>query len=313
MTLSSRRSHRASLARSYGLAAFLLAAVSLFVGAAAPAAGQSPIAARADPALMEISDADTTIYLFGTIHLLPEGLVWFDGPVRDAFNRSEDIFLEALLPDDPAALAPLIRNLAVDPAGRTISSRLSRRQRKAVEQGLGALDIPLAAIDPLEPWYAGLQVASSVAAAAGFSSASGVEAVLEREAQATGKNLQALESAEQQLRILDSTPETEQVAGLVRMLADPERAKQDLLALLASWAQGDLSKAAALLNAELASSPETARLLLADRNRRWADLLVARMARPGYVFVAVGAGHLAGSDSLAAMLEERGHRVTRRR
>jgi hypothetical protein len=57
--------------------------------------------------------------------------------------------------------------------------------------------------------------------------------------------------------------------------------------------------------------PRLAAALLHPRNRAWADWIAARLATPGRVFVAVGAGHLAGPHSVQAMLAERGLTVTR--
>ena len=51
--------------------------------------------------------------------------------------------------------------------------------------------------------------------------------------------------------------------------------------------------------------------LVARRNTRWADWVEARMAQPGTVFVAVGAGHLAGKGSVQALLGEKGLTVER--
>ena len=55
-----------------------------------------------------------------------------------------------------------------------------------------------------------------------------------------------------------------------------------------------------------AASPDTYRMMFTERNDRWADWIRARMRSPGTVFVAVGAGHLAGPDSLLVRLAERG-------
>jgi uncharacterized protein YbaP (TraB family) len=65
------------------------------------------------------------------------------------------------------------------------------------------------------------------------------------------------------------------------------------------------------MNEEMKDTPETARILLTERNVRWAKDLKARMDRPGVVFVAVGAGHLAGDRNVRELLEREGLRVER--
>src|SRR3546814_19941607 len=77
------------------------------------------------------------------------------------------------------------------------------------------------------------------------------------------------------------------------------------------WAKGDPDGLAIAMNESLAATPELAKTLLWDRNARWADQLKARMDEPGTVFVAVGAGHLAGERSVQDYLKARGLTVER--
>src|SRR5262245_24863083 len=73
-------------------------------GAAAPVPMiPAPSVVRATPAMWEIRDADTTIYLFGTFHSLDQRTVWFDKKVRDAFDASNELMLETVVPADMTA------------------------------------------------------------------------------------------------------------------------------------------------------------------------------------------------------------------
>ena len=74
----------------------------------------------------------------------------------------------------------------------------------------------------------------------------------------------------------------------------------------AAWRRGDQSVFVGMLQQLKQASPDTYRMLFTERNARWADWVAARMQTPGTVFVAVGAGHLAGADSLLVRLAERG-------
>ncbi|MCX7676523.1 MAG: TraB/GumN family protein, partial [Alteraurantiacibacter sp.] len=51
--------------------------------------------------------------------------------------------------------------------------------------------------------------------------------------------------------------------------------------------------------------------LLIQRNANWVRWIERRLEQPGTVFVAVGAGHLAGPGSVQDQLQERGHVVSR--
>ena len=73
-----------------------------------------------------------------------------------------------------------------------------------------------------------------------------------------------------------------------------------------AWKRGDQSVFVRMLGQLETGSPDTYRMMFSDRNARWADWIAARMQTPGTVFVAVGAGHLAGKDSVLVRLAEKG-------
>jgi uncharacterized protein len=301
------------LLRSAAIASLTLAAPALATQATAPAATPAPAAATtdADPALWVIRDADTTIYLFGTVHLLRPGLGWFDEAVRDAFNASDELRIEVITPEDPASLGPLIGRFAVDPNGKTMTQRLTPDQLTRYQAGMQAAGIPAAAVDQFEPWFVGLTLSLSMIQTMGFEANSGAETVLQAAAREANKPITAFETVEQQLGFLDSAPEGEQIAGIFSALEQASEGRALFEGMITSWAAGDPDATGRLLNQALTATPETARILLTDRNRRWADTLTARMEQQGTLFVAVGAGHLTGDNSVQHFLNERGVTVTR--
>ena len=260
----------------------------------------------ADPVLYVVRDSDTTIYLFGTAHLLPPNLDWFNDEVKRAFDDSQELYLEIIPPEDPSELAPLMSKLAVDLSGRKLSSQLDNQQRRIISKGLRQFGLRLEQVDPLEPWAVGLQVASLIAVSAGLDPETGAETVLEAQAEGQGKTIRAFETVEEQMTMLDRLPTDEQILSLVETLRDVDQAKKDLSDLIVSWAKGDPERTVALMNKGLEQTPETARMLLVDRNERWAAKISERMNQPGTVFVAVGAGHLDGKGGLNEKLAQRG-------
>jgi hypothetical protein len=256
--------------------------------------------------LYVVRDSDTTIYLFGTAHLLPPNLDWFNDEVKRAFDDSQELYLEIIPPEDPSELAPLMSKLAVDLSGRKLSSQLDNQQRRIISKGLRQFGLRLEQVDPLEPWAVGLQVASLIAVSAGLDPEIGAETVLEAQAEEQGKTIRAFETAEEQMTMLDRLPTDEQILSLVETLRDVDQAKKDLSDLIVSWAKGDPERTVALMNKGLEQTPETARMLLVDRNERWAAKISERMNQPGTVFVAVGAGHLDGKGGLNEKLAQRG-------
>ena len=288
-----------------------LAALAGALALAAPAFADTAKPRDADPALWVMRDADTTVYLFGTVHFLPKDLAWFDEAVADAFAASDELRMEILPVDDPASLGPLIMKLAVDPKGRTMAQRMSPEDHAAYVKAMKDLGLPAAQLEPLEPWFISVQAVSLMYAKAGYDPKSGAEEVLTQAARKAGKAITAFETPEQQFAMLDSTPEAEQLIGVRDLAYGRDEGLKMISTLIEHWARGEAEEAGRLMNEEMKETPETARILLTDRNARWAADLKARMDRPGVVFVAVGAGHLTGKDSVQDLLAREGLKVER--
>jgi uncharacterized protein YbaP (TraB family) len=284
---------------------------SLAVGLSLAAAPALAALRPAKPALWVVRDADTTLYLFGTVHLLPKDLAWFDAEVAKTFQASTELKLELLPQDDPTALAPLIIQHALDPRGRTMAQRLSPNDHAAYVQALQRLGLPAEAMEPMEPWFVTVTIASLLYTKAGLEPNHGVETVLAKAARQAGKPISALETPEQQFALLEATPEDEQLAMLQDLIQRPEEAQTLTRKIVDVWAQGDAEATGTLMNESMKRTPQTSRVLLSERNLRWAEQLQQRMARPGVVFVAVGAGHLTGTTSVQELLSKAGYRVER--
>jgi uncharacterized protein len=275
--------------------------------APAPALPPLPGADRdADPALWVIRDADTTIYLFGTFHML-DGRTWFNDEVKTAFDASRELVLEARLPDDQAQLATMVMQYATDPQGRTIRSRLTPAQNSALNQRLGALGIPAGAFDRFEPWFVTMTLTALSAQQLGISGDNGPETILTRAARTRAIPIGELEGMEHQVRMLDGMPEPLQIAALTDTVEEVGEIGNKLGPMLQAWSTGNVEGLAALTD-EVEDENDRAvhRMLFTDRNAAWAAWIQQRLARPGIVFIAVGAGHLAGNDSVQAALRARG-------
>lgn len=283
--------------------------------AAEATAAPAPVAAAAtvdaDPALWVVKDDDTTIYLFGTVHVLKPGLSWFDEAVKDAFDKSDELMLEVVLPEDQGEMMGTMMPLAIDQTGTKLSTRLGDTERAAYEKAMAGLGLPVAQFDNFEPWFVGMTLSVLPLTKAGYDPEQGSEKQLTGFAKAAGKPIVGLETITQQLGFFDGLPMPSQVGFLNAIVADLDSLGATLDTLVAQWSQGDPDALAETMNGTFGTSPELAKVLLYDRNANWADQLQARMDKPGTVFVAVGAGHLAGPKSVQDYLQERGLTVSR--
>ena len=251
----------------------------------------------ADPALWVIKDADTTIYLFGTVHILKPGLSWFDEGVEKAFKASGELVLE--LPDvDQAAMQKTMMSVGIDKDGQTLSKRLNADQLAIYTKAMESIKVPPAAFDPFEPWAASLVLSVLPLAQSGYDAKSGADEVLKAAAKAAGIPIIGLETVEQQLGYFDTLPMNLQIDYLVQIAKDVGEVVPTIAKMIDNWAAGDPETLATMMNTAMDKAPEVKRILLAERNERWAAWIKTRLEKPGTVFIAVGAGHLAGKDSV---------------
>ena len=283
----------------------MIAAALLLAGCNA-----KPAANDADPALWVVRDADTTIYLFGTVHMLKPGLSWFDEGVKDAFDRSDSLVLELVMPPDHEMQA-LVSELGITAVGPALPEQLPSEAAAKLRAALPRFGLAPEALDRVEPWLAATMLSSLPLRQLGYDQSEGAEKVLSAAAGKASKPVAGLETAREQLGYFDALPVEAQRALLVDTINDLPNAGATVDRMVAAWSKGDADGLAALMNEDLDRSPELAERLLAARNRKWAGWIARRMAQPGTVFVAVGAGHLAGSRSVQTELARRGLRVER--
>ena len=259
--------------RGRAAALLLLASITAPATPATVPVIRAPSVVRATPALWEISDGDTKIYLFGTFHSLDGRTVWFGDRVRAAFDGSDELVLETIVPASREAMLAAGDEVSeIGPDGKTTLKPFIAQTQQAIDQGN----------------------------ALGMSVEHGADSVLRRVAEGNGKPVGGLERFEDQLgqlaRIPVNTPKGEPPVVIAVSLND----------LLRAWTKGDTGAFSTMLAGFEANSPVAYRMLIADRNARWGQWIVNRLDQPGTVFVAVGSGHLAGKDSVQQWLAARG-------
>ncbi|BAV63281.1 TraB/GumN family protein [Sphingobium cloacae] len=258
------------------------------------------------PALWEVKDADTTVYLFGTVHVLKPGVDWFKGGIRRAFDQSDELVLEIIEPEDPREMASIMGGAAVARDGTALSQRLEPSARQKYQAAMAANSLPWQAFEMFNPWMAGLALSVAPLEKLGYKADEGVEKGLSAAARAAGKKIGALETPEQQIGYFAALPMTQQVAFLNATVDGLDDMEAQFASLVRHWQDGEPEKLAEEMNASLEATPELADILLFQRNARWAEWIKARMAQPGTVFIAVGAGHLAGRNSVQDQLKALG-------
>lgn len=291
-------------------AALLSLGLLLGVGgsaAARDAATATPVqrAEGTGPALWVVRDADSTLYLFGTIHLLRPDTVWRSERVDRAFDSASQLILEVVNPQDRSALMALVRGHGMSP-DRPLSSLLTAAELTTLDTAARTIGSSAAEMDPMRPWLVGVTIQSASIVRAGYAADSGVEPILTARAEAAGMTISGFETPDDQIRMLAGFEEEGQLTYLRRSLDQFGNAQTELDTLVDAWAKGDVATIETVGVGPLRDTPVLYDAILVRRNTNWADQIQTLLEGSGTVFIAVGALHLTGDDSVQMILRSRG-------
>lgn len=266
--------------------------------------------ASAAPALWEVRDDDSSIWLFGSFHVLPEGTTWRTEMFDDILGDADRVVFEADV--RPAALAQIgaeafVRGVYVD--GTLLTDALSDTEEGQLRAETETIGLPMGAILAMRPWLATNTISVQTLAGNGYTT-QGVEMILQPEL-ADDRQVY-LETGEQQLDVLAGAPEDEQVAMLLGMLNQIPIMPKLMDKMLDRWLEGTPEDLEELFLAE-GGGFEAAFLdrLIYARNQNWMMPLETMLAEDEDNLVIVGAAHLIGEGSVLDLLERAGYEVER--
>lgn len=284
------------------------------VAALALAAFSSPAQADGAPAMWRLADENSEVFLFGTFHVLPAAIEWTTPAFEAAMQATGVTITEADVtsPAASAAMVSLIGKYGMNPPGMTLSGTLGPARAAELERVASSLGVPMSMLEGFRPWLALVSLAAIAMQKAGFDAASGVEAVVLARAAEEGDRIKYFETVDDQIRILASLDDAQMLANFDVTIAQFDDISGLTTRMLNAWRNGDVKGLEADILAPLrAQSPEAFRALIIDRNEAWAKRIDEIMAGEGGYFIAVGAGHLVGADSVLDMLRARGFAVER--
>ncbi len=281
----------------HSLLALLLGAISI-----------SP--AAANPALWVVRSSGATVYLFGTVHILPQGMVWKNAAIDKALDASSEIWTEADISKLSSTVAAIKRYGLQK--GPPVAEQLPPQYRPRYEQEIRDTELPALLFAHARPWLAEQLLTIGAMQHAKPAIAPGVEPTLMEFAMAHHKATPNFETAEQQFAILADIPQDAQLASLERQIDEFDSADGTFSRLANAWHAGDVATLDRLVNQDMrAHVPRLWTDIIERRNGEFASRIADRLQGTGTVFVAVGAGHLCGSESVQAHLAASGFTVER--
>ena len=275
----------------------------------------APAAPAARPLLWKVSDADNSVYLLGSFHLLKETDYPLPVEVDRAFADAESLLFEI----DPQAMtapetvATMQKYMAYED-GKSLSTALPKATLDKLATLVSASGGSIAAMEHSEPWAVSLGLVMGVSQSMGFRPDLGVDRHLMERAAKAGKPTAGLETIDAQMLAMDSAPYAEQAKGLDEFLSDPQKAVKQMGDMHAWWRAGDVDKLDREMRVEMAKdTPETYRLLNVARNDAWMPAVEKRLteSKKDDTLVVVGTLHLLGEDGLVEKLRAKGYTVER--
>ena len=267
----------------------------------------SAIACMAAPALWQVRDADSSVWLFGSVHLLSPETNWRSTTLDKAIDKADRVYFETdLSAEAQVRITALTFELGFNKDGQLLSDVIGPELTDRVREAAESYGIPMAALLTMRPWMAAMTLSSGPMLDSGYDAALGVEAVIS--AQVPGGRQAYLETPEQQLDFLAGGSLNEQIGMLEATLDTLGAMQTDLDALVNAWAAGQPEELGALFTEQMGDFDQGMVDRLIDlRNANWVDQIDAMLERNENALIVVGAAHLTGTSSVVRLLETRGY------
>jgi hypothetical protein len=302
--------------RAVGKALGFGLAVGLAVGlsACADRPAREARATPPQPAIWRVADADSEVWLFGSVHMLPRDMRWRTPALDRALAEADVLYFEtAAGPEAARDVADVVAARGVAAQGATLSGRLAAPDAARLKRVAAEIGVDLATLERTEPWLAALNLSIAFVARQGHVLEAGVEHVLDGEARRLGLERRYFETPRAQLGLIANLPEADQLSFLRASLRQIEEDASLVDAMDDAWVKGDVEALEAMLMAQLSEAgPAVYEALLRTRNAAWAEEIDRFMQGSGDALVVVGAAHLLGPDSVQALLAEKGRIAERR-
>ncbi|MGD8190687.1 TraB/GumN family protein [Brevibacillus ginsengisoli] len=271
----------------------------------------------------KVTNGGNTLYLLGSIHLGNSLMYPMKKNIKDAFNASDSLWVEANLLSKDKTELEYFTKLTTYNDGTTLKNHISQETYEKLQKVTDKLGIPKGAFDPYKPWVVSnnLSMSSLMEESEDLTQAAnmGVDLYFIQKAMLNEKPVQELEGVKFQGDLLNSVPATEQEKELNQALdsvLNPSTVKNEGADAFKQWqqlwAKGDVSTFSQSFSAnQQFVQSETAKRLLGERDKNMADKLAKLLEKEGSStsFVVVGAAHFVVKDMTLDQLKKKGFHV----
>ena len=269
------------------------------------------LSAHAASPVWAVRGAHNTVYLAGSIHMLPADDAVLPPGFARSYADSARLVMELDLGkfDAMEAMAWMMDHGAL-PAGSNLRGVLGEQRYGRVSAAAAGLGLPMAALDSLAPWVVGIEIADLAYEHEGYDPDQGVEEQLVRRAVKDGKPTAGLETMPEELSSLIELSSADQIRMLDQTVDELKDIKSEMREVTVAWRHGDAGRLAALLASEYNAFPSLYKPLVSDRNKRWLPQVEELLKANDNSLVVVGALHLVGQGGLLELLRKKGYAIT---
>jgi uncharacterized protein YbaP (TraB family) len=260
--------------------------------------------------MWQVSGANNSVYLLGSIHLLRS----VDYPLPTAFDAAyedaEVLIMEVDMDDlDPFATQATFTTYGVLQDDKTLRDLMGEELYQQALAAAEVIDIPLDLLNKTEPWYAAMTVEMMMLNRVGFNPTLGVEMYMLSKASSDGKRIDGLETVEQQIQFLDGMSLAAQREMLMTTLTESAKLSDMMDELIDAWRHGNIAALESDMLGDLEKHEELNKALVRDRNSRWVKQIESLLDDDMDYLIIVGAMHLVGRDGVPTQLKRNGYDV----
>ena len=263
--------------------------------------------------LWSVEKGKSTIYLLGSIHLLPRELKALNKAIEAAYSDSKIIVFETNIDSlsDPAFEAK-VTNLGLLPPGQTLEQQVSKQTYSLLQQKVSELGLQVEIFNQFKPWLCALTLTSMELQRLGFNPNYGIDMHFFDRAKQDGKEMRFLETTDDQLGLFTAMSKQEEDSFLAKVLEELDTMRVKIIEMINAWKSGDSDKLASMVKMEFEGYPEVYAKMLVERNQKWVKHIEDLSGQDGNSLVVVGAAHLVGDDSILKLLKKKGFEVEQR-
>lgn len=278
-----------------------------------PLSVQESQAEKTKHCLWSIEGVKNTTYLLGSIHFMRSDAYPLAEEIENAYQNSKKIVFEINPSEmnDPALQAKTMA-LGLYPEGQTLKQNVSEEIYSLLEKRLASVGLPKNLVNNLKPWLCALTLTIIELKKLGFDPTHGIDRYYFDKSKKDGKEIIGLETYENQLSFFAQLNKNEEELFLKQTLKEFEIIENTYSEMFESWRNGNIEKLDSLLKVSFKEFPQMYNLLVVQRNKDWISKIENLIKQSDNVLIIVGAGHLAGQESVLELLKEKGYKVIQR-